>query len=740
EYEFMIVKNLSGEVGPYVPGPAADEYLDDVAENFTDYVVVLEDGNRPFIQFPGGAAYTVENFKKAILMQLNDGPYDVNFDEEFFMACKTTHDFGGQGDGDSIMDNFEISFVNTDTGYETESYTYEFCILKNLSGDVGPANWIDLSEDYSDVEGQVKLNLKKATKDVVIDGVINGGEYFRLDDENRTKVVKPQSGDYETSVTFYGSHSGDRVNLAAVVKADNFAQHVTYEDGRCVGDDSIIAGTSFVLNTMKADASTLLYYVVSKSTDDGSYNEGTYGGQVGELCGVEYNPVEGVDYVITYADGKATIEWSIPMALFTAAGETLDDGSELYLTFAAMNGEGNSWDSANTVYARGLGQMVPFANGADQVYPAIFVLEDYEAPAPAVDLDYMIENLTDYVVVDDANRISIQINGGSYFNSENINKAIFMQLGLDADKYALIIDDSNLIAKTNDFKGEGDGNGVMDYADLSLKDLTTDYETEAYTYEVKVVKNLNDDIGPLNWIDTVEDWSNVEGQVKVNLLPATAEVVLDGKVSSGEYFRLDDENRTKVVKPQSGDYETSAAFYASYTGDYVNLAAVVKADNFAQHVTYEGGRCVGDDAIIAGTSFVLNTMKADKSTILYYVVSKSTDDGSYNEGTYGGQVGEPVFGEDYQYDPEAGVDYVIEYSDGKVVIEWKVPIGLFTDGTIDNDTEFYFTFAAMNGAGNGWDSANTVYARGLGQMVPFANGADQVYPGILVYKNDLSEG
>ena len=47
-------------------------------------------------------------------------------------------------------------------------------------------------------------------------------------------------------------------------------------------DNGIDFGQEFF--TKKDAYSTLVYYVVSKSTDDGSYNEGTYEGQIGEAC------------------------------------------------------------------------------------------------------------------------------------------------------------------------------------------------------------------------------------------------------------------------------------------------------------------------------------------------------------------------------------------------------------------------------------------------------------------------
>ena len=238
-------------------------------------------------------------------------------------------------------------------------------------------------KDYGE-GAQIKIDLKPVEK-VTVDGVISDGEYYKVESDKIFKVEKPNSADYKTDVTYYVSYSGNKANFAAEVSASKFAQNTTFEGGRCVGDDAIIAGTSFVMNTLipnggdvtKANAyDAILYYAVSKATSDGSYNEGTYGGQVGEsvLGGDQYDPEAGVDYVINYTDGKIIFEWSLPMDLFHAAGTELADGTELYITFAVMNGEGNGWDSANSVYGQGIGQMVPFADGKDQIYPAILVI------------------------------------------------------------------------------------------------------------------------------------------------------------------------------------------------------------------------------------------------------------------------------------------------------------------------------------------------------------------------------
>ena len=741
--------------------------------------------------------------------------------------------------------------------------------------------------DYND-GNNVKIDLKKATGDVVKDGKISAGEYFMIDTD-KTFVVDKGNASYKTDAKFYTSWNENGINFAATIKADKLGQTIEFEGGRMVGDDCIIGGTSFVLNTLvpkegadfsKKDAySTGVYYAVSKSLDDSTYNEGTYSGQIGEPFGAEpLNPAAGTDYVISYtADGYAVCEWTVPFSYALPAGSVLADGTEMYLTFAAMNGEGKGWDSAGTVYGQGIGQMVPFADSKDQIYPAIFVLQDFGAGIDTVDdyndgvsLKIDLKKADSSKVVKDG-----MISSGEYFkvNSDKItamNKA-GEAYTFTADFYvswdevhginfATIIKSDNFEqhvsyeggrAIGDDWVISGTSFGIMShipgktastglyyvvsklldgsgkynegcYADqLGTRfgrDTTVAYDPEAGEdyiisygdglavcewsipfeyfvpgmddavfgngYEIWATfyalngeglgqadnyhvyglglgqfipfapakERVNDAIFVLRDYDVdsksfeaVKDYNDCDN-IKVDLKKVNAaNVVKDGVISPDEYYLIDTADKFTIVnKSGKAGYKTTVQFYASWDEVHgLNLAAVMNADKgVGQNVKFDEGRKIGDDAIIAGTSFVLNTMDSGVNnnnsvkTNVYYAIAKNFDGTGYSEGGYNNQLG-TLFGGADDFDPAEGTDYVINYYCEKslvTVIEWSVPMKYCVPSTtpVAQGSEIYITFAAMNGIGNGYDGNYKIYGTGLGQMVPFANAADQKFPAIFV--------
>ena len=121
----------------------------------------------------------------------------------------------------------------------------------------------------------------------------------------------------------------------------------------------------------------LFYYAVCQRTDTGEYEEGHYN-QLG-LKG-NYNPTEGVDYVISYsADGYSTIEWSVPFENFVEGAAAA--GTEFYFSIGAQGGRSES-AAGERSYSIAFGDWSWLVAAKASKSHAIATLSDEQIPAP----------------------------------------------------------------------------------------------------------------------------------------------------------------------------------------------------------------------------------------------------------------------------------------------------------------------------------------------------------------------
>ncbi|MBQ6262808.1 MAG: hypothetical protein IJK58_04765 [Clostridia bacterium] len=197
----------------------------------------------------------------------------------------------------------------------------------------------------------VTLTVKRADPAYVVkDGVIREGEYERFevdldpdnsplnrcfwstDDLDDAEEMLPTMEYYFSWDEIHGFNFAIRnkpVELKQIIPEgtgdppeDGFNKNVAY---------TFVADLGTKLGKL---SDTLMYYAVCKRTDTGAYEEGHYN-QLG-LKG-NYNPAEGVDYVISYSDdGYSTIEWSVPFDNFVE-GEAAA-GTVFYFSLGAQGG------------------------------------------------------------------------------------------------------------------------------------------------------------------------------------------------------------------------------------------------------------------------------------------------------------------------------------------------------------------------------------------------------------------
>ena len=224
-----------------------------------------------------------------------------------------------------------------------------------------------LANSYRADDTPVTVTVRKADPSLVVkDGVIGDGEYERFDVDldpntsplNRNFWSSDDIDDVETMLsTMEYYFSWDDVHgFNFAVRNKPVALKQIIPEG--TGDPPEDGFNKNVAYTFIADlqpnlrilADTLLYYAVCKRTDTGAYQEGHYN-QLGLKR--NYNPTEGVDYVISYGDdGYSTIEWSVPFDNFVE--DTPADGTVFYFSIGAQ--AGNSETAAGErCYAIALG-------------------------------------------------------------------------------------------------------------------------------------------------------------------------------------------------------------------------------------------------------------------------------------------------------------------------------------------------------------------------------------------------
>ncbi|MBQ6677636.1 MAG: hypothetical protein IJM71_06275 [Clostridia bacterium] len=240
----------------------------------------------------------------------------------------------------------------------------------------------------------VTLTVKRADPNCVVkDGVISEGEYERFyvsvdpdesplnrnfwssEDLDDAEEMLPTMEYYFSWDDVHGFNFAVRnkpVELKQIIPAgtgdppeDGFNKNVAY---------TFVADQGPKLGKL---ADTLLYYAVCKRTDTGEYEEGHYN-QLG-LKG-NYNPTEGVDYVISYSsDGYSTIEWSVPFDNFVEGAAA--PGTVFYFSIGAQGGRSES-AAGERSYAIALGDWSWLVAAKSSKSHVTATLSDELIPAP----------------------------------------------------------------------------------------------------------------------------------------------------------------------------------------------------------------------------------------------------------------------------------------------------------------------------------------------------------------------
>ena len=230
-----------------------------------------------------------------------------------------------------------------------------------------------------------------------------------------------------------------------------------------------------------------------------------------------------------------------------------------------------------------------------------------------------------------------------------------------------------------------------------------------------------------------------EGPIIVNKADP-ADVVKDGVIGENEYEQLmidqfEDETPLHVLYVTNDnlsdglDMLATIEFWFSWDEIHGFNFAIKDKPAVIQQLLDAGTGAVPGDDFANNTAFVLNMLTENSlessrswdgvhgtmdvpNYCLYYAVAKRTDTGHYLEGYYD----KNQLGLSGNYDPEAGVDYVIGYTDdGYVILEWSVPFSCISSSPMGAGSSICACFTAT--AGNclpGDDLYQDVYGIGLG--------------------------
>ncbi|MBR3640159.1 MAG: S-layer homology domain-containing protein [Clostridia bacterium] len=208
-------------------------------------------------------------------------------------------------------------------------------------------------------------------------------------------------------------------------------------------------------------------------------------------------------------------------------------------------------------------------------------------------------------------------------------------------------------------------------------------------------------------------------------------VVKDGKIGEGEYELLDID-RTDTDSPLHVLYKNTdnmndglemlgtIEFYFSWDEVHgFNFAIKNKPARISQ---LKSPNAEGDpeDHFATDNAYVINLLTENGYTgtrkdgyvegtmdapnyCVYYVLAKRTDNGEYIEGHYDAN----QLGLNGDYDPVAGTDYVINYTDdGWSIVEWSVPFSYFESGEVGEGTSVFACLTAT-AAGDAEDRYET---------------------------------
>ena len=218
-----------------------------------------------------------------------------------------------------------------------------------------------------------------------------------------------------------------------------------------------------------------------------------------------------------------------------------------------------------------------------------------------------------------------------------------------------------------------------------------------------------------------------------------ADVIKDGIIGENEYEKLE-VDQTEDNTPLHVLYVTNdnlangltmletIEFWFSWDETHgFNFAIKDKPAVIQQILSPKEGDKPGDD-FANNTAFILNMLTENgferssdgymqgtmdiNNYCVYYALAKRTDNGEYIEGYYNSN----QRGLSGDFDPEAGTDYIINYTDdGYVIIEWSIPFSYIANGKVGAGYSVFASLTATAGnAGPDDPMYQDTYGIGLG--------------------------
>ncbi|MBQ6678326.1 MAG: S-layer homology domain-containing protein [Clostridia bacterium] len=247
-----------------------------------------------------------------------------------------------------------------------------------------------------------------------------------------------------------------------------------------------------------------------------------------------------------------------------------------------------------------------------------------------------------------------------------------------------------------------------------------------------------------------------------------ADVKKDGVIGDGEYERLvvdqtEDNTPLHVLYITNDNLQDGLDMLATiefwFSWDEVhgfNFAIVGHPAVIRQVLDVSVDHYTPGDDFANNTAFILNMLTENgvagtidedgwahgsmdpKNYCVYYALAKRTDTGSYLEGHYH----RDTLGLSGDYDPFAGVDYIITYTADTATIEWSVPFSEISRGNIGAGSSIYACFTMTSGnAGPDDEMYADTYGIGLGDkcfMVDAKVDKMGVYPEFVLSPETVS--
>ncbi|MBR7032719.1 MAG: S-layer homology domain-containing protein, partial [Clostridia bacterium] len=242
---------------------------------------------------------------------------------------------------------------------------------------------------------------------VVIDGVINEGEYDNLDinnveDESFLNVCFHTSDDLDPALAmlptteFYASWNDGYIYVAVKNKPHEIKQTIGVRTDIDYPEDWFCEQVAYTISSDVKQARDRgkqcnFYFAISKRTDTDEYQLGYYGVPYQWGNSETYRPVAGEDFAISYDfdSGYSYMEWRIPFAEICETG-TAGAGDCVYLSIGAEAGDGNGTpgDESQPYYGISLGDYTYGVAQKSAKNHAAFELSDEKVPGPAPAINF----------------------------------------------------------------------------------------------------------------------------------------------------------------------------------------------------------------------------------------------------------------------------------------------------------------------------------------------------------------